>query len=123
MFDRRREFVMLALGAGANVRELCRRFGVSPPTGYKWIRRYQENVGEVFADRSRRPVHSPGKLCSESEAQIVALRQRHPRWELASCGACSRSRGASMFQAPAPLWKSFAGMVCWRRLRPRSGRA
>lgn len=80
MFDRRREFVMLALGSGANVRELCRRFGVSPPTGYKWIRRYQENAGEAFTDRSRRPVHSPGKLCSDLEAQIIVLRQRHPRW-------------------------------------------
>ncbi|TPK95907.1 helix-turn-helix domain-containing protein [Mesorhizobium sp. B2-4-12] len=37
----KREFVMFALNEGANVRELCRRFGISPTTGYKWIERYQ----------------------------------------------------------------------------------
>ncbi|HET9067760.1 MAG TPA: IS481 family transposase, partial [Amaricoccus sp.] len=30
--DRKREFVELAGVEGANVRELCRRFGVSPTT-------------------------------------------------------------------------------------------
>src|SRR5438270_502370 len=36
----RSEFVALARAAGANVRQLCRRFGVSPKTGYKWLARY-----------------------------------------------------------------------------------
>ena len=29
--DRKREFVRLMLAPGANRREVCRRFGVSPP--------------------------------------------------------------------------------------------
>ncbi len=33
----RKEFVLLAIQPDANVRELCRRFGISPKTGYKWI--------------------------------------------------------------------------------------
>src|SRR4051812_7477113 len=39
--DARLEFVMLASVEGANVRSLCRRFGVSPTTGYKWLERWQ----------------------------------------------------------------------------------
>ena len=39
--DTRLEFVMLASAEGANVRELCRRFGVSPTTGYKWLERWR----------------------------------------------------------------------------------
>jgi transposase-like protein len=35
----RQEFVVLASAPGADVRGLCRRFGISPKTGYKWIRR------------------------------------------------------------------------------------
>ena len=42
--DERREFVRLALQEGANVRALCRRFGVSPATGYKWIERWRANA-------------------------------------------------------------------------------
>ena len=36
----REEFVQLALQAGVNRRELCRRFGIAPKTGYKWLMRY-----------------------------------------------------------------------------------
>ncbi|MCK6414352.1 MAG: helix-turn-helix domain-containing protein, partial [Giesbergeria sp.] len=32
----RQEFVELARQEGANRRELCRRFGISSPTAYKW---------------------------------------------------------------------------------------
>ena len=51
----RRDFVMLALHPGANIRELCRRFAISPTTGYKWLRRYRQDCEETFCDRSRRP--------------------------------------------------------------------
>ena len=37
--DLRLEFVMLARQPGANVAALCRRFGISRKTGYKWLRR------------------------------------------------------------------------------------
>ena len=38
----RREFVALAQQKDANIRQLCRRFGISAPTGYKWLGRYAE---------------------------------------------------------------------------------
>lgn len=38
MSDRQAEFVTLARQPGANRRELCRRFGIAPATGYKWLR-------------------------------------------------------------------------------------
>jgi len=41
VMDQREEFVTLALGAGANKSELCRRFGISRQQGYKWLRRYE----------------------------------------------------------------------------------
>ena len=77
--DQRREFVMLAKQEGANLRELCRRFGISAPTGYKWIARY--DAGDTtLADRSRRPRHSPDRTVAAVEQQIVALRDAHPAW-------------------------------------------
>src|SRR5215471_16068850 len=38
--DQREEFVKLALAPGANMRELCRRFGIARSCGHKWVRRY-----------------------------------------------------------------------------------
>ena len=40
VMDQRREFVMLAKQEGVNRRKLCQQFGISAPTGYKWIERY-----------------------------------------------------------------------------------
>ena len=36
----REEFVRLAIQPGINKRELCRRYGVAPKTGYMWLDRY-----------------------------------------------------------------------------------
>jgi transposase-like protein len=47
VMDQRREFVRLALQEGANRRELCRRFGISPDIGYKWLARWQAGDGEL----------------------------------------------------------------------------
>ena len=40
IMNERREFVRLAMQPGVNRRELCRRFGVHPDTGYKWLGRW-----------------------------------------------------------------------------------
>jgi len=56
--DQRREFVRLAMQEGANRRELCRRFGIHPDTGYKWLDRWTSGEEEL-RDHSRRPHSSP----------------------------------------------------------------
>ena len=57
--ERRAEFVGLAMQEGANIRELCRRFGISAPTAYKWLSRARSGAAEALADRSRRPQQTP----------------------------------------------------------------
>jgi transposase InsO family protein len=78
--DLRLEFVELALQEGANRRELCRRFGISPKTAYKWLNRHAEQGASALTDRSRRPVCNPTRTASELEARVVALREAHPAW-------------------------------------------
>jgi len=73
----RREFVTLAAGPAANVRELCRRFAISPTTGYKWIGRADS---EDFEDRSRRPHHSPNRTETTIEQLVLEIRDAHPFW-------------------------------------------
>ena len=76
----RAEFVSLALVEGANVRELCSRFGVSPKTGYKWIGRHRAAGGAGLADRSRRPQGSPWLTSEEMTELVVSQRREHPAW-------------------------------------------
>ena len=73
--SRRLEFVVLATQAGLALSELCRRFGVSRKTGYKWLRRYQSGGKEALADRSRRPRRSPRQIAPAVAEAVIALRK------------------------------------------------
>lgn len=70
---------MFASRPQACLAELCRRFGVSRKTGYKWLRRWREGDVEL-ADRSRRPRSSPSRTKAALEQEVVALRRAHPTW-------------------------------------------
>jgi transposase InsO family protein len=79
VMDQRREFVRLAMQEGVNRRELCRRFGVSPTVGYKWLERWSKGDA-VLADRSRRPHGSPARSEPWIEERVLAVRDVHPAW-------------------------------------------
>ena len=78
IMEERIEFVARAVGNGGNFSKLCREFGVSRCTGYKWMRRYRE-VGAFTGLReySRRPHRSPFKTSVKVERRVVGLRKRY----------------------------------------------
>jgi len=76
----RHEFLMLAAQGGVNFSVLCRGFGISRKTGYKWLQRFAAEGPKGLTDHSRRPQHTPGRTPAVVEAAVVALRQAHPAW-------------------------------------------
>lgn len=74
------EFVILANKPNANMSQLCKRFGISRPTGYKWLRRWQENGKEGLVDRSRRPHQPANQTPVDIEKLILQARQSHKGW-------------------------------------------
>jgi transposase InsO family protein len=77
VMDQRVEFVLRAKEGEEAIAELCREYGISRPTGYLWLNRY-EQMGSVngLAERSRRPVHSPQRTREEIESAVLALRDK-----------------------------------------------
>jgi len=74
----REEFVLAALCGEDSISELCRKAGISRPTAYKWMRRYQ--AGEPLSDRSHTTRDHPNRTPPETEALILEARTRHPTW-------------------------------------------
>jgi transposase-like protein len=74
------EFVALALQPGSNKRELCRRFGISAPTAYKWLKRFELEGVKGLQTQSRRPLSHPKLTQADLEAEVVKLRQDQPAW-------------------------------------------
>jgi transposase InsO family protein len=58
---------------------LCRHFGISRKTGYKWRQRAAER-DPLLTDRSRRPLRSPWGTPPAIEERVLALRADHPAW-------------------------------------------
>ena len=90
--DLRQEFVMLASLEGANVSELCARFGISRQTGYKWLGRSRSGL-EDFTDRSRRPLRSPNRTPAGVESAVLAVRDVYPAWGARKIAWCLERDG------------------------------
>jgi len=76
----REEFVQLAMQTGSNRRELCRRFGISPQTGYKWLARYALEGAGGLCDRSRQPRHGHRTVDEVAERVIQLRRESRNSW-------------------------------------------
>ena len=99
----REKFVGLANAPGANRRELCRRFGISAPTGYRWLQRYLDAGRDGLEDRSRRPQHSPNQTSPKLEAAVLARRRQHPSWGGRKLAARLRALGHEPVPAPSTI--------------------
>jgi transposase InsO family protein len=78
--EERREFIAEWRKDETPVAALCRDFGISRETAYKWLRRYQA-LGEAgLEELSRAPHHRPQQMSAAVQESILELRQAHSRW-------------------------------------------
>jgi transposase InsO family protein len=99
----RAEFVRLAGSEGANVRALCRRSGISPTTGYKWLARYRAEGEAGLADRARRPHATPARTAPAMESAVLDLRDQHPTWGGRKLARRLQDLGAADVPAPSTI--------------------
>jgi putative transposase len=78
MYERQR-FVLDAEHTPNTFAELCRRYGISRKTGYKWLERYARLGPESLVDRSHRPQHCPHATAPALIREILQLRKSW-RW-------------------------------------------
>lgn len=73
----RKEFVEAAK-TSKNFSSLCREFGISRKTGYKWVEHNSQSCS--MSDRNHAPLHIPGKTSVELEEAILLVRADNPEW-------------------------------------------
>ena len=78
--DAKTEFVLRAMRQDSDFCALCREFGISRKTGYKWKERFLRDGMSGLNERSRRPESSPNQLDEDQVCRIVRLKQAHPHW-------------------------------------------
>jgi len=60
--------------------ELCRRFGVSRKTGYKWRRRFVAHGAAALRDHLPDRTRPEQQTTPAIERAVLALRRKHPTW-------------------------------------------
>jgi putative transposase len=77
---RRLRFVKLALRAQQSMSRLCRLFGMSRRTGYKWRTRFEREGVRGLRDRGHRPHRSPQRLAAHWLTRVRQLRRKRRSW-------------------------------------------
>jgi len=119
--DERVRFIAAVNEFDGSFRELCRQFGISPRTGYKWVARYEQFGPAGLEDRpsvAKRLVHATPPEVLE---RVIELRKEHPTWGPKKLRSWMVDRG---LQVPAAstvgdLLKRY-GLVRPRRRRVRT---
>jgi transposase len=92
---------------GAVISGVARQYGVSRQTVHAWLRRYARDGAVLnLEDRSSRPHGCPHQMAPALEAQVLVLRDAHPRWgptrivyELAREGVVAVPGRSSVYRA------------------------
>src|SRR5215207_2305308 len=78
--DQRLQFIHEWVKGDVSFSQLCLRYGISRPTGYKWVERYQREGASGLEERSHETKTQPNALDPELEALLLRARGKHPTW-------------------------------------------
>ena len=87
--NERTRFLSDHLSGLHSVSELCRKYGISRKTGYKWIARYEAQGPPGLGERTSRPLSVSRSTPEPIVRELLAARERHPPGAPRSSSRCS----------------------------------
>jgi len=76
--DERVRFIAAATAGPPSMAELCRSFGVSRKTGYKWLERYKTDGVAGLEEQSRAPRRRPWAIGEDLQQRLLQVRLQWP---------------------------------------------
>jgi len=77
VMDERVRFIADCLSGNWSMAELCRRYGISRKTGYKWVERYGREGIDGLKERSRAPLSHPNAVGAQAEEMVVVCKSAY----------------------------------------------
>src|SRR5258707_838573 len=122
--DEKLLFIADHLRGGAPLSELCRRYGISRKTAYKWVERYRQLGMDGLQERSRRPHGNNQAISYAQRRAIIELRtQQRSQMGPKKLHALLLQRwGPQETPSKTTIYNVLKaeGLVCSRRVRRRS---
>lgn len=97
----REEFVKRVLSHEKSKSALCKEYGISRPTGDKWIARYL--AGEDLNDQSKAPKTVANRTDAEVEARIADYRRKYPAIGAVKIHRMLRDEGVTDLPCPKTI--------------------
>lgn len=80
LMNLKREFIFKSFNKEQSFTDLCRDYGISTKTGYKWKERFLEGGFPALEEKSRRPENN-GKETPESvSVELIRIKNLHKKW-------------------------------------------
>ena len=76
----KKHFILLAQRPGTNIAALCRDFGISRKTAYKYINKFKAQGEEGLKELSHRTNSCPHKTDEALEELFISTRKLYPTW-------------------------------------------
>jgi putative transposase len=80
VMDERMAFIVDWQRDETSLAALCRRYGVSRKTGYKWLDRFEADGMDGLKDRSCAANRHPNVIEAAATEAVIAARMQHPSW-------------------------------------------
>lgn len=120
--DERVRFIAACAESDESFTELCRRFGVSRETGYKWVRRYESDGPSGLLDRPSIARRHPAQTPDDIVDAVVNARKQHPFWGPKKLRSLLvEKQPLRQWPAPSTIGEALRrhGLIRPRRRRPR----
>ena len=111
--SQRLEFIHAVVQRHRAMRTVCREFGISEKTGYKWLQRFLQGGPAALADRSHAPHLPAHQLTPAVIAAVCELRDTQPSW------GSRKLREVLLREHPATAWPAASTITT---LLKRTGR-
>lgn len=78
--EEKKAFILKAFDRNENFSQLCKEFGISTKTGYKWKERFKTDGLAGLSEKSRRPNRHSQQLSEDIICKIVRIKTAKPNW-------------------------------------------
>lgn len=78
--EERMKFVAAFKSGDWSMTELCNEFGITRATGYKYLKRYEEEGVDGLKDRSHAVHNQPNRTSEKMVRMVLDMREQHPTW-------------------------------------------
>ena len=77
--EMKEEFIAEMLRKEIPFSHLCKKYGISEKTGYKWKNRFFEQGKAGLNEQSREPSH-PNQIDGDTAAELIKIKLAHKAW-------------------------------------------